>query len=375
MLKEQKTRSAKWLKSKTLYRLKSKGLLTLMSILITGATGFVGAFLVEKFIRQDKEVTLLIEKGFTKKVEDKKHIVGDITKSHFNLHKNEFNDLKGKIKEVYHLAAAYKLDIDKKTAYEVNVDGTRNVLEFCKEAKNLEYLAYISTCMVSGKRCGVILESDFLNCGFNNCYEESKFEAEALVREYIKEYRLPALIFRPGPIVGDSKTGATEKFDGLYYVIEALSKTLFGRTMLLPLGNGKNYFQSVPVDFVVNAIYEISKSFKEMNREDFSKEYGNTFQLTDPNPLKVKELIKEICKNLNVKEPLFCLPKWIAPIATTGLKLWNPFSIPKETLPYFTADVFYDSKQTQKVLDSRIICPRAKDYLPEIINYWKSKKS
>ena len=92
-----------------------------MSIIITGATGFVGAFLVEKFIRQDKEVTLLIEKGFTKKVEDKKHIVGDITKSHFNLHKNEFNDLKGKIKEVYHLAAAYKLDIDKKTAYEVNV--------------------------------------------------------------------------------------------------------------------------------------------------------------------------------------------------------------------------------------------------------------
>ncbi len=354
-----------------------------MSVLITGATGFVGSFLVEKFIHEsDKELILLIENIFLEeardKIKDKKAciIAGDITKPHFNLPKNEFNCLKEKIKEVYHLAAAYKLGIDKKTAYEVNVNGTKNVLEFCKEAKNLEYLAYTSTCFVSGKRQDTILESDFFNCSFNNYYEESKFEAEALVREYIKKYKLPALIFRPGVIIGHSKTGATEKFDGLYYVIEALSKTLFSRTALLPLGNGKNTFQFVPVNFLVDAIYEISKKFNETKeKKDFFANYGNTFQLTDQNPLTIKELIKEICKNLNVKEPLLYLPKWTIPIATTALKLWNPFGIPQETLPYFVADVFYDSTQAQKVLEGRITCPQVKDYLPKIIDYWKLKRN
>src|SRR6185295_13240080 len=100
----------------------------------------------------------------------------------------------------------------------VNVDGTRHVLDFAAAQPSLERLHYVSTCYVSGRYQGVFAESD-LEKGqtFNNYYEETKYLAEVEVQRRMRE-GLPATIYRPSVVVGDSTSGATQKYDGPYFV-------------------------------------------------------------------------------------------------------------------------------------------------------------
>ena len=104
----------------------------------------------------------------------------------------------------------------------INVDGTRNVLDFAQEARNLRRLHYVSTCYVSGRTAGVFTEHDLeKGQSFNNYYEETKYLAEVEVQQRMRA-GLPTTIYRPAIVVGDSRTGATQKYDGPYFVIRWL---------------------------------------------------------------------------------------------------------------------------------------------------------
>ena len=109
------------------------------------------------------------------------------------------------MREVWHLAAVYDLAVAPQVARRVNVDGTRNVLDFCREQPHLRRLQYVSTCYVSGRFEGEFTE-DALDVGqaFRNHYEETKYEAELLVRKAMAD-GIPATIYRPGIVVGDSQ--------------------------------------------------------------------------------------------------------------------------------------------------------------------------
>ena len=103
----------------------------------------------------------------------------------------------------------------------INVEGTKNVLEFLEEAPHFERLHYVSTAYVSGTARGVFRETDLdVGQGFKNHYEETKFQAEVEVARS----RVPCTIYRPGVVVGDSKTGETAKFDGPYFVLRAMDR-------------------------------------------------------------------------------------------------------------------------------------------------------
>src|SRR5204862_3895812 len=117
----------------------------------------------------------------------------------------------------HHLAAIYDLSVPRELGMRVNVDGTRHVLDFAERCRALRRFQYISTCYVSGHHDGVFRETD-LDVGqrLNNFYEETKFLAEVEVR---KRSGLPATVSRPSVVVGDSVTGATQKFDGPYFVM------------------------------------------------------------------------------------------------------------------------------------------------------------
>src|SRR5690606_22763927 len=94
-----------------------------------------------------------------------------------------------------------------------NVGGTREIIEFAGECKELRRLCHWSTAAVSGKRPGVIVEDELdAGHGFHNAYERSRFEAEKLARQ--AQRRLPLTIFRPGVIVGDSRTGEVDPIKG-----------------------------------------------------------------------------------------------------------------------------------------------------------------
>ena len=95
---------------------------------------------------------------------------------------------------------------------------------FCRDAERLDRLNYVSTAYVAGDRTGVVYEHELdLGQGFKNHYESTKFQAEVWVRSLID--RIPTTIFRPAIVVGDSRTGETQKFDGPYYVLRFIAAT------------------------------------------------------------------------------------------------------------------------------------------------------
>ena len=130
--------------------------------------------------------------------------------------------LRADARRVFHLAAIYDLAVPLEIAQRVNVDGTGNVLDFCARAEGLERLAYVSPAYVAGMRTGVVYEHELvMGQAFKNHYESTKFQAEVWVRELLD--RVPTTILRPAIVVGDSRTGETEKFDGPYYILRALA--------------------------------------------------------------------------------------------------------------------------------------------------------
>src|SRR5262249_44829249 len=147
-------------------------------------------------------------------------VVGDITAPDLALGGGA--PARDDVRAIYHLAAVYDLSVARDLAVKVNVDGTRHVLDWAGACPHLERLHYVSTCYVSGRYAGVFTEED-LEKGqtFNNFYEETKWQAEVLVRGRMQS-GLRATIYRPSIVVGDSTTGATQKLDGPYYFLRWL---------------------------------------------------------------------------------------------------------------------------------------------------------
>ena len=103
-------------------------------------------------------------------------------------------------------------------ALRVNVGGTRNVIDLARSLPHLKQFHHVSTCYVAGKREGVILETELRHdAGYRNFYEESKYLAELEVDS--AKVDLPVTIHRPAVVCGDSQTGETGKYDGVYYLI------------------------------------------------------------------------------------------------------------------------------------------------------------
>ncbi len=119
---------------------------------------------------------------------------------------------------VFHLAAIYDLAVERSLAMRVNVEGTRNVTRFAASLRALKHFHHVSTCYVAGQRIGRILEIELEHAaGFRNHYEETKYRAELEVERAKRE--LPVIIHRPSVVCGDSRTGETAKYDGIYYMM------------------------------------------------------------------------------------------------------------------------------------------------------------
>src|SRR5262245_49210113 len=263
-------------------------------VLFTGFPGFIGARLLPRLLelRPGMRVRCLVQERFLEKARNDltalearnpplrgrvDFVVGDITEPRLGLGAAEARALQRKLVGAYHLAAVYDLAVARQVGQRINVLGTRHVLEFLSEATRLERLHYVSTAYVSGTAVGVYRETD-LDVGqrFKNFYEETKFLAEVEV----VASRLPQTVYRPGIVVGDSRTGETAKFDGPYFVLSAMRK-MPSPGVFLRVGSGRNPINLVPVDFVLEALARLSCSAGSL---------GKTYHLTDPEPLSVGEL-------------------------------------------------------------------------------------
>ena len=215
-------------------------------------------------------------------------VAGDITAPDLGTAASTVEPL-GEITEVWHLAAVYDLTVPAEVAHRVNVGGTHHVLAFCESLPHLERLHYVSTCYVSGRFDGEFTEEE-LDAGqeFRNHYESTKFEAEVLVRKAMAD-GLPATIYRPGIVVGDSRTGETQKFDGPYFLATFLRRQL--PVALVPAVGPVDEVRVcvVPRDFVVDAMDVLSVSDASL---------GKTYALTDPSPPTAREVVETFAARL-----------------------------------------------------------------------------
>jgi nucleoside-diphosphate-sugar epimerase len=344
------------------------------TVFVTGFPGFIATRLVRRLAAEGAQFILLTQPAFlaTARAEvaeiasdtgaeaRKLRIVeGDITEPNLGLTAAELERARRETTTVFHLAAIYDLAVAADIATRVNVEGTRNVNNFAKSIEHLKRYHYVSTCYVSGKRKGLIMEAELPhNAGFRNHYEETKYLAETSVEALKPE--LPVTIHRPAVVCGDSRTGETAKYDGIYYLIHYLRKWPGGLT-LLNIGNREVCLNLVPVDFVIEAMVALAKDDRAI---------GATVQLADPAPLTTHQLFDEISKAIGGRDSFATVPARIV-YPTLMLPLTPAITgLPHSAVPYFFLEQVYDTTRARELLDPRgIHCPRFPDYAGALVDF------
>jgi nucleoside-diphosphate-sugar epimerase len=344
------------------------------TIFLTGFPGFIASHLIKRLAVEGVRFILLVQPVLLQRAREEVEqiasetgaardsfqiVEGDITQENLGMTGAELETARRETTTLFHLAAIYDLAVERDLAMRVNVGGTRNVNTFAKTIKNLRRYHYVSTCYVAGKRKGLILETELRHdAGFRNHYEDTKYAAELEVEALKSE--LPVTIHRPAVVCGDSHTGETAKYDGIYYLIHYLRRWPTALT-LLNIGNREVCLNLVPIDFVIEAMATLAKDDRAI---------GATVQIADPAPLTTQQLFDEISKTLGGRRSAVTIP---ARIVQPSLML--PFSpaltgLPHCAVPYFFLEQTHDSTRARELLEPHgIRCPRFSDYVGGLISF------
>ena len=345
------------------------------TVFITGFPGFIAARLVERLSSETTQFFLLVQESFVEKaMKDVQKIAessktplknfaiieGDITEENLGMSDTDLKVVIDETTDVYHLAAVYDLSVEKELAYKVNVEGTKNVNRVVERIRNLRRYNYISTCYVAGKRDDRIFERELAHDkGFRNYYEETKHFAEVEV-ENLRDKDVPLTIYRPSVVCGDSKTGETAKYDGIYYVITFLMR--FPEVFrLVNVGNEGVRLNLVPVDFVIDAMIALAKDERAV---------GKTVALADPNPMTTKEICDSIAESItNKKSVITPPPKLVETFLNSPIS--PPLTgLPHSGVPYFFIPQTYDTSVADELLEPHgIRCPAFSDYVGNIVAF------
>ncbi|HEX4760946.1 MAG TPA: SDR family oxidoreductase [Thermoleophilaceae bacterium] len=244
-----------------------------MAVLLTGATGFVGMEVLTRWLeRGNSRVYALVRADDGEKAaerlrpglesafgeaggdhENLEAVAGDVQQPQLGLDDKTYARLRRDVNVVVHSAASVSFSLGLEESRAINVEGTRNVLDFALGCPGIDRFTYVSTAYVAGTHPGTFRE-DQLEEGqeFRNAYERSKFEAERLVRSHRR--RLPVQVLRPSIVVGERHSGWTSSFNVLYGPLKAFAR---GAVPAVP-ANADSPVDVVPVDYVADATYELS---------------------------------------------------------------------------------------------------------------------
>jgi len=346
---------------------------------ITGFPGFIANRLVERLARSTGKLLLLVQPSLLERAAEELSriaaftgrdastfhtVVGDISRPELGLNEADRQLVRTTTTRVFHLAAVYDLAVARELALKVNVEGTRNVSNFARSLPRFRHFHHVSTCYVAGKREGRILETELKHeAGFRNFYEESKYLAELEVESLKSD--LAVTIHRPAVVCGDSKTGETAKYDGVYYLIFYLLRWPRGLSML-NIGNHEVALNLVPVDFVVDALAALA--FDE-------QAIGKTLQIADPDPLTTNQLFNAIARSISGRQSKITVPpSWVE------FFLMLPPSpgitgLPHHGVPYFFVKQSYDTTQSRALLKPHgLQCPPFESYVDRIVEFAAGNK-
>ena len=349
-----------------------------MHAFVTGFPGFIARRLVRRLLDDDPQarVTAIVEAKMADAAREAATAIGsdriellegDIADRRLGLSDDDYACLSKDVTTVHHLAAIYNLAVPLEIAQRVNVEGTGNVLDFCRACDKLDGLHYVSTAYVAGLRTGVVYEHELsLGQQHKNHYESTKFQAEVWVRELMD--RVPTTIYRPAIVVGDSKTGETQKFDGPYYILRTLSRAVRTRTPITQFGKAAAPFNVVPVDFVVDAIAAVSGDTEAV---------GETLHLVDPDPLTAKELTVLLAREYAGREPRLRVPPALVQESLRFKTIREMFEgAPRESIRYLNHPVRFDTRRADAILARHgLRCPRFPEYASTIVDFFKRHES
>ncbi len=350
--------------------------------LVTGATGLIGSRLTRSLLERGRRLALLCRPASTRRLDSwldrlpagidrPRVVIGDLEQPLLGLTSEDLTWLRAEATEVFHLGAAYSLSMDAEQAQRTNVGGTRNVLELAASLPRLSRFHHVSSMVVSGDFTGTYGESDFdLGQGFFHAYGQSKFDSEKLVRDS----GLPATVYRPGAVVGDSRTGEMDKIDGPYFAFAALHalRKLPGVTrlpMIVPRGDEVK-FHIVPVDYVVAALDHLAA---------LPADGLKTYHLTDPAPVSFRQFYLATLEAMGFSGPTIARP--VQRLARLLLRpgLWpitrragRAMGMPAEMLGHLLYAVHYDTARASADLaGSPISCPSILEILPTLVDYYE----
>jgi thioester reductase-like protein len=343
-------------------------------VLLTGFPGFIGRNLVRRLLEgsDDLRVVALVEPKMAEKAEtaaselgvDRVEVLpGDITEQRLGLSDDDWERLRAETTVAYHLAAIYNLAVPADVAQRVNVDGTGNVLELCLHCERLERLNYVSTAYVAGDRRGVVYEHELaLGQGFKNHYESTKFQAEVWVREEM--HRVPTTIYRPAIVVGHSRTGETQKFDGPYYMLRSISVSVRRHGPIVRFGASGAPFNVVPIDFVLDALTAAAGDPEAVNQ---------TLHLVDPEPVTAKDVMTLLAREYAGRKPSLRVPARVAAASLRSKAVRAMFSgTPPESIQYLNHPVSFDTRRADEVMARHgLRCPRFEDYVGPIVKFFR----
>jgi len=327
------------------------------NVFLTGITGFLGSFLAVELIKKGYRVFGLArgkgDKSAKQRVWDALKFVyedelkddfvknnvmvveGDIVYSDLGIKDKKLRQkLEKETDIIIHSAALAELRVPIDAIRKVNVDGTKHVLDFgmrCKKHGRLKKLNHISTMYVCGNYEGEFDET-MLDVGqkFNNTYEQSKFEAELLVRDYQKK-ALNISVFRPSLIIGESQAGRTNSFQHIYKFLQLLSLKILD---VYPI-DLESWQNLVSVDSVSKSIVALSEEKEKL-----------VFHTINPADICLDVFIRSSCDLLNLSMPNcvayrnFDFDK-ISPVQRALIM---------PVIPYLNCKTKFKSEKTQKAL-------------------------
>jgi thioester reductase-like protein len=362
------------------------------AILLTGATGFVGGELLPRILkaRPDALVYCLIRPKKGKAIEarrdkilawaeidsrDAERVValqGDLGTPDLGLGER-FDSVAREVGEIFNSAASPRFDFDLETARRINRNSMVNVIGFALASAShgpLRRLHHVSTAFVQGdpKRQA---EGNGRPI-FRNTYEQTKWEAEQALFEVAD--KIPITCYRPSIIVGDSRTGRTPHFRGLY---EPMKWVYIDEVTVLPI-QPLLKFDAVPIDYVCNAIIALSS---------MPETAGGTYHLTagPERAINVRQYV-ELCLEhgrnwqRRVGEELVHAPELISreqlpTFPEDKRKEYQALfdaadQLASVLVPYTIEEQLFDDPETRAALQGTgIDCPLLSDYVVNLIEY------
>jgi thioester reductase-like protein len=277
---------------------------------------------------------------------------------------DELKSLSCEVTRIHHCAGILHSAVDRAAAERVNVGGAREALEFASQCDRLEVLVFHSTAFVSGNRTGIVYEKD-LKAGqsFRSVIEETFARSEKLMRAAMN--RLPIAVVRPTTVVGDSRTGEVDRFDGPYLLILLMVTSPPDFALPLP-AQGEALLNLVPIDWVAQASVALGRD---------PRARGRTFHLVDPRPPTARAVFERVAHAVGRPSPRGSIPTSLTRALLRAPGLERIANGPRAFLEALTTPVQYDAREADALLTSAGAgpCPAFESYVDRLVEYVKQR--